>query len=492
MPKFELQALLRISQINLTKSLPRILEEILIIIAEEIGAHSGSMMRINEETGELEMVAAVGLTDEYIERNDSKGIQMTKSPSEVVLETGGCYLGANILEAHREPRLMDCAREFGFAAQIGMPLKRRDEVIGLLNLYMAEPHEFTEDELAFLSIAASQAAAVIEHARLSARISPEKVESESKITEQKRAVEMLWERKEIFRNILSASPVGIGLVVDRTLSWTNERMMELFGFNPDEEYYVGQSAEVLYASKEEHERVGQLLYKDLKAGKIAEVDAKLKRRDGSIFDGHIKMSFLDPAHPRKGAVATISDISWRKNAEENLKNSEERLKILFEYAPDAYFLTDLNGTFIDGNRAAEEISGYTREEVIGKNFFELIKLVSPREVTKAEKLLTKSAQGEPAGPIEFTGFRKDGKKVVAEVRTVPIKIKDQTMLLCIARDITERRQVEEALVTKNRELEREINERKQIEKALRVSERKYKEIAEFLPDQLYGSILILS
>ena len=489
MPKLDLQALLRISELDLTKNFNLILEEILSIVGEAIGAASGSIMLVNVEAGELEMVATFGLPEGYIERVYSTGVLIADPP---FVEIGDYYRIPNIFDEPRETPLLDIAREFGFSAQLGLPLKRRGEVIGLLNLYLAEPHEFTEDELTFVSIAASQAAAVIGNARLAARISPEKLEAKSKITEQKRALDMLWERKEIVRNILSASPVGIGLVVDRTLSWTNERMMELFGFNPDEDYYVGQSAEVLYASKEEYERVGQLLYKELKEGKIAEADAKLKRKDGSIFDGNIKMSFLDPSDPRKGAVATICDLSWRKKAEENLKNSEERLKILFEYAPDAYFLTDLKGTFIDGNKTAEEISGYHREEIIGRNFFDVINLASPREVTKAEVILAKSLQGEPTEPIEFTGFRKDGKKVVAEVRTFPVKIKDEMLLLCIARDITERKQVEEALLSKNRELEREINERKQIEKALRMSERKYKEIAEFLPDQLYGSILILS
>lgn len=315
---------------------------------------------------------------------------------------------------------------------------------------------------------------------------------ESELTEQKREVDMLWESKEILRNILSASPVGIGLVVDRKLSWTNERMRELFGFNPDEDYYMGQSAEVIYASKEEYERIGQIFYKDLTEGKIAEVDTKLKRKDGSIFDGHIIMSFLDPSNPIKGAIATISDISWRKEVEEKLKNSEERLRILFEYAPDAYFLTDLKGTFVEGNKAVEEISGYTREEFIEKNFFDFIKLASQRQYSKAEELLAKSVQGEPVGPIEFTVFRKDGKRVIAEVRTFPVKIKDETFVLCIARDITERVKVEKALLNKNKELEREIQKRKQIENTLKLSEQRYKEIAEFLPEQIYGSILILS
>ena len=57
------------------------------------------------------------------------------------------------------------------------------------------------------------------------------------------------------------------------------------------------------------------------------------------------------------------------NAE--LQTSEERLKILFEHAPDGYYLSDLKGTFTDGNKVAEEITGYKREELVGKSFLKL-------------------------------------------------------------------------------------------------------------------------
>ena len=50
-----------------------------------------------------------------------------------------------------------------------------------------------------------------------------------------------------------------------------------------------------------------------------------------------------------------------KQAEEELKDSEERLKIFFDYAPDAYYINDLKGNFIDGNKAAERVIGYKRE-----------------------------------------------------------------------------------------------------------------------------------
>lgn len=73
--------------------------------------------------------------------------------------------------------------------------------------------------------------------------------------------------------------------------------------------------------------------------------------------------------PQKGQVAFICpDITERKLSEEALKNSEERLKILFESAPDAYYLSSITGTFIDGNKAAEDLLGYKKEELVGKIF----------------------------------------------------------------------------------------------------------------------------
>lgn len=133
-----------------------------------------------------------------------------------------------------------------------------------------------------------------------------------------------------------------------------------------------------------------------------------------------------------------------KTVEEALKDSEERLKILFEFAPDAYYLNDLKGNFIDGNKVAETMTGYKREELIGKNLLKL-KLLPPDQIPKVTALLAKSALGLPTGSDEFTINRKDGKKVPVEIRTYPVKIKGETLVLGIARDISDRKRVEEAL-----------------------------------------------
>jgi len=133
-----------------------------------------------------------------------------------------------------------------------------------------------------------------------------------------------------------------------------------------------------------------------------------------------------------------------RRVEDKLKSSEERLSILFKFAPDAYYLSDLKGNFVDGNKAAEEMIGYKRGELIGKNFLKL-RLLPPKQIPKAAALLAKNVMGQSTGPSEFILNRQDGSQVVAEIRTFPVKIRGKTLVLGIARDITERKRAEEEL-----------------------------------------------
>jgi len=136
------------------------------------------------------------------------------------------------------------------------------------------------------------------------------------------------------------------------------------------------------------------------------------------------------------------EITERKQVEKELKSSEERLKTIYEFAPDAFYMNDLKGKFIDGNKAAEKITGYKRKELIGASFLKL-KLLSPMQIPKAAALLARNALGKSTGPDEFILNRKDGTQVPVEIMTHPVKIKGQTIVLSIARDITEPKQAEE-------------------------------------------------
>lgn len=164
---------------------------------------------------------------------------------------------------------------------------------------------------------------------------------------------------------------------------------------------------------------------------------KVKSKAGKIMDSEWSNIRLEDGTQ----IGIGIDITERKEAVEALKNSEEKLKIVFDFAPDAYYLSDIKGTFLDGNKAAEELMGYKKEELIGKSFLNL-KLLSAKEFLKASKLLLKNVQGKGTGPDEFILNSKDGTEVPVEIRTYPVQIKDKTVVLGIAHDLTERKLAE--------------------------------------------------
>jgi PAS domain S-box-containing protein len=160
-----------------------------------------------------------------------------------------------------------------------------------------------------------------------------------------------------------------------------------------------------------------------------------------------------PQHNEKGQVigtmGISRDFTEHKKAEEEMKDSIERLKTSFEFAPDGIYLTDLEGTFVDVNKATEQLLGYKREELIGKNFLKL-QLLPSDQVRKVTDNLAKSAQGKPTGPHEITLRRKDSTQVAVEINTHPVKIKGKSSVLVIARDISERRSTEDARIGSER------------------------------------------
>ena len=97
-----------------------------------------------------------------------------------------------------------------------------------------------------------------------------------------------------------------------------------------------------------------------------------------------------------------------------------------------------------GNKAAEKITGFEREELIGGSFLKL-NLLSLDQNPKAAALLAKNAMGKQTGPDEFILKRKAGDKVSVEIITYPVKFEKRTVVLGIARDITERKRAEETL-----------------------------------------------
>ncbi len=137
-------------------------------------------------------------------------------------------------------------------------------------------------------------------------------------------------------------------------------------------------------------------------------------------------------------ISQVLDISERKATEAVLKDFNERMHILFDCAPDAYFLLDHNGVVIDGNQAAEELTGYHRLELFRRNFSD-VNLLSTSDMRTMEKCLADVTQNKASRQDQFTLMRRDGSTVPVEMRSLLMTVQDFPMVLNIARDTSERK-----------------------------------------------------
>lgn len=183
------------------------------------------------------------------------------------------------------------------------------------------------------------------------------------LTERKQTEEALRENEELLDSILTASAVGIAHVKDRKILWANEAMTKLFGFT-EEEQYLRRDTRILYVDEKEYRRVGELIYEQPGSDRMAVFDAEFKRYDSSRFDGHVRITTLDPHDPMKGIIVSIIDITERKRVEEALRTSRQRYRSLFDGVPVGLYRTTPQGKILDANLALVEMLGYPDQETL--------------------------------------------------------------------------------------------------------------------------------
>jgi len=262
----------------------------------------------------------------------------------------------------------------------------------------------------------------------------------------------LRESERRFRESLeNARLIAFQLDRDLKVTFCNAFLLALAGYERDE--VIGASWSEIFIPDPERHRVEQFFISAM-AGDLNALyfTCSIRTREGTIRRIDLNNTLLrDPEGIVTGISCIGQDITDKEKIAEQKAASEERLKILFEYAPYAYFLTDIRGTFIDGNAAAEQLAGYPRDSLIGKNFLET-GILSPEEVPKAISLLARHVEGEPTGPEEFVINRKDKSRVIVEIRNHPVVIGGKTIVLGSAHDVTSRHIAEESLRRMNAKL----------------------------------------
>jgi PAS domain S-box-containing protein len=263
------------------------------------------------------------------------------------------------------------------------------------------------------------------------------------ISERQKAEKALEDSEKLLKTILATSPVGIHLAENRIIKWANESWARMFGFEHELDY-VGQSARILYQSEDEFERVGQVLYKHLGPGKVTEIDAKLRRRDGSDFDGVIRITHLNPSEPGNDTiVAVVTDISQRIQNEQALRESEERYRNLIDTMTEGLGLIDDKGIIEYVNKRSAEMLGYREDELVGHRVDEFLEKSSLNIFLDQMTQRTRT----PSRSYELEWRRKDGTIIHTLVTSTSIWNADGSLKgsLATATDITDRKKYEQRL-----------------------------------------------
>lgn len=163
-----------------------------------------------------------------------------------------------------------------------------------------------------------------------------------------------------------------------------------------------------------------------------------------------KWYIIKESRSPKGSIAiTFTDITEQKAAEEALRESEKRFRILFEHAPEAITILDVDtGLYVDANPMAETLHGLPREELIGKigpeNLSPEIQLDGRPSSEAASDYLNQALAGQ-FPRFEWMHLTPDGQETLCEVSLTRLPDPHHNLVRACVINITERKQVEEAL-----------------------------------------------
>jgi len=252
------------------------------------------------------------------------------------------------------------------------------------------------------------------------------------ITERKLSENALQERERLLGFVTSSARVGLVVVdVRYCYRFANEAYAEIFGLDADG--IVGRHVpEILPAA---WSQIQPKLDRAL-AGERVSYELTLPAPPGERY-------FSVVYEPRTGdggdptVVVVVVDITERQHIDAALRESEARYRTLFEYAPDGIVIADSQSRYLDGNASICRMLGYTREEFVGLDAADII---APAEHAYIEQTLI-SIKKNADYQREWHFRRKNGSLFEAEVITTMMP---DGRVMAMIRDITERKQIEEA------------------------------------------------
>ncbi|MDQ2938778.1 MAG: PAS domain S-box protein, partial [Acidobacteriota bacterium] len=310
------------------------------------------------------------------------------------------------------------------SSAISVPMQVANKLVGVVNLNVtSRQRPFALGQLKALTILAGTAAAALETASLYTKV---------------------HNAEERYRSIFENAVEGIfQLTADGQFTTVNPSMVRILGYDSPEEVIttftdVGHQ---LYVNPEVCAEFTRTLNE---GGVVQGAEFEAYRKDGQRIWLSLNMrSISDEKGAESWCEGAVEDITERRRAEDDLRESEERYRDLVENAHDLIYEHDLKGNYTSTNKAAQQITGYSNEEGMHMN---LAKTLAPEYLDKALDMLRRKLAGESITAYDLEIIAKDGSRVAVEVNTrlvlkdnVPVGVQG------IARDITKRKRAEDAL-----------------------------------------------
>ncbi len=246
----------------------------------------------------------------------------------------------------------------------------------------------------------------------------------------------LFDGEPRFRLFFDVAFEGIGISEAGKILDVNGRLAEMLGSTRED--LVGRTVMSMVAP-EDREQVE----KAMREGHDQVYEHRVVRKDGTLIPVEVRGRAWE-LDGRSLRITAIRDISDRREALARIRESEERLRLLFDAAQDAYFVLDSDGRILEANHAAEVQLGYSREELYGKTHLDM-GLVPKENRGSAERGLDLLRQGLAAGPLEISLIRKDGVRIFLEIESTPVTVHGEKLVLTVSRDVTIRKRVAERL-----------------------------------------------
>ncbi len=267
------------------------------------------------------------------------------------------------------------------------------------------------------------------------------------VTQRHEAEEALRASEAAMRSIFRAAPVAIAVIRDRIIQRVNDHLCSMVGYDRTE--IVGREASSLYASDEDWRGIEAFLEAQSEEIGFSSIETRLRCKDDEIIDVLMQMAPVDPKDPSAGITVAALDITERNRTHAALAESEERFRRAFRTSPDAVAITRVeDGVYIDVNEGFTSITGYVREELIGRSSLELGIWVDQTARDHMIRCLRDRGRMEN---LEMEFRRKDGSVLVGLMSASLMTLDGRPHILTITRNIQELKDTREAL---RREMER--------------------------------------